>query len=207
MHSIDCAALDDVQGRPLTGTIGPTRCKDLIGESVPPGHRAGCTDGVAMIAANEAIAAHRHAAEGLRKEAMEGASGAAKLRGIVATHRMLQAGGLRHAGPNQRCARTNAPDASVKGNVATRAAADTFATNVLPIVLQIQVAGTTTHRAIAEIPSARGIRVARGGCPAGVGQASCQSRILYMQSATWLGQGQGSPFGADAQSSRARSVG
>jgi hypothetical protein len=48
----------------------------------------GTATGVAMItAADEAIAAHQRVAEGLWKEAVKGAAGAAKLREIVAAHR------------------------------------------------------------------------------------------------------------------------
>ncbi len=48
----------------------------------------GTATGVAMItAADEAIAAHQRVAEGLWKEAVKGAAGAAKLREIVAEHR------------------------------------------------------------------------------------------------------------------------
>ena len=53
--------------------------------------------------------------------------------------------------------------AAAKGATANRAAADAFAANVLPVVRQIQTAGATTHRAIAEALNARGIRTARGG--------------------------------------------
>lgn len=59
--------------------------------------------------------------------------------------------------------RTNLPDAAAKGNEANRAAADAFAANVLPVVKQIQAAGSTTPRAIAAALNARGIRTARGG--------------------------------------------
>lgn len=59
--------------------------------------------------------------------------------------------------------RTNLGEASAKGATANRAAADTFAANVLPIVKQIQASGATTSRAIAEALNARGIRTARGG--------------------------------------------
>jgi len=38
-----------------------------------------------------------------------------------------------------------------------------FATNVLPVVRQLQAAGLTTTRALAEALNARGIRTARGG--------------------------------------------
>jgi len=57
----------------------------------------------------------------------------------------------------------NLEAAAVKGAEANRAAADSFATNVLPVVRQIEAAGATSHRAIAEALNARGIRTARGG--------------------------------------------
>jgi DNA invertase Pin-like site-specific DNA recombinase len=59
--------------------------------------------------------------------------------------------------------RTNLPEASAKGNVANRAAADAFAANVLPIVRQIQGAGVTGLANIAQALNDRGIRTARGG--------------------------------------------
>jgi DNA invertase Pin-like site-specific DNA recombinase len=59
--------------------------------------------------------------------------------------------------------RTNLPEASAKGNVANRAAADAFAANVLPIVRQMQANGVTNHRSIAAALNDRGIRTARGG--------------------------------------------
>jgi hypothetical protein len=49
------------------------------------------------------------------------------------------------------------------GIAANRAAADAFAANVLPLVRQLQTAGVTTTRSIAEALNARGIRTARGG--------------------------------------------
>ena len=59
--------------------------------------------------------------------------------------------------------RTNLPAAQAKGAAANREAADAFAANVLPVVRQLQAAGITTARAIAEALNARGIRTARGG--------------------------------------------
>ncbi len=53
--------------------------------------------------------------------------------------------------------------AQAKGAAANREQAEAFAANVLPIVRQIEAAGVTTHRAIAEALNARGIRTARGG--------------------------------------------
>jgi DNA invertase Pin-like site-specific DNA recombinase len=59
--------------------------------------------------------------------------------------------------------RTNLRDAQAKGVATNRKVADAFAANVLPIVRQIQAAGTTTHRAIALALNDRGVRTARGG--------------------------------------------
>jgi DNA invertase Pin-like site-specific DNA recombinase len=59
--------------------------------------------------------------------------------------------------------RTNLAEAQAKGSAATRQAADAFAANVLPVVRQLQAAGTTTARDIAKALNARGIRTARGG--------------------------------------------
>jgi DNA invertase Pin-like site-specific DNA recombinase len=59
--------------------------------------------------------------------------------------------------------RTNLPDASAKGAEANREAADTFASNVLPIVRQIEATGVKGHRGIAAALNARGVRTARGG--------------------------------------------
>jgi hypothetical protein len=78
-------------------------------------------------------------------------------------------GGWRRAGPHRyrREAalgnRTNLPAAQVKGAAANRGAADAFAANVLPLLRQLQAAGITTARAIAEALNARGVRTARGG--------------------------------------------
>jgi DNA invertase Pin-like site-specific DNA recombinase len=59
--------------------------------------------------------------------------------------------------------RTNLADAQAKGVATNRKAADAFAANALPIVKQIQAAGATTHRAIAQALNDRGVRTARGG--------------------------------------------
>jgi DNA invertase Pin-like site-specific DNA recombinase len=50
-----------------------------------------------------------------------------------------------------------------KAHAANRAAANQFATNILPIIREIQVAGRTTLREIAASLNARGVRTARGG--------------------------------------------
>ena len=59
--------------------------------------------------------------------------------------------------------RTNLDTAQALGAAANAAGANAFAANVLPIIRQIQAAGATTGRAIAEALNARGIRTARGG--------------------------------------------
>lgn len=59
--------------------------------------------------------------------------------------------------------RTNLPDAQAKGVATNRKAADAFASNVLPIIRQIQTTGATTNRAIATALNDRGVRTARGG--------------------------------------------
>jgi Recombinase len=59
--------------------------------------------------------------------------------------------------------RTNLPEAQAKGVSVNRQAADAFAANVLPVVRQIQAAGATTFRAIADALNNRGVRTARGG--------------------------------------------
>jgi DNA invertase Pin-like site-specific DNA recombinase len=59
--------------------------------------------------------------------------------------------------------RTNLDEARSKGNEANRAAAHSFAHNVLPIVQQIQASGVTSLRGIARALNARGVATARGG--------------------------------------------
>lgn len=59
--------------------------------------------------------------------------------------------------------RTNLREAQAKGAAAGAEAADAFAANVLPIIREMQRAGVTTPRKIAEALNARGIRTARGG--------------------------------------------
>lgn len=59
--------------------------------------------------------------------------------------------------------RTNLAEAQTMGAASNRQAADAFAANVLPVVRELQSAGTKTVRAIAEALNARGIRTARGG--------------------------------------------
>ncbi len=56
-----------------------------------------------------------------------------------------------------------AAEAAVKAHAANRAAADQFASNVLPVVREIQAAGITSLAAIAAALNARGVRTARDG--------------------------------------------
>ncbi len=75
----------------LTGNFKILRARDramLAINPFRPDTVPGTPTGVAMITgADEAIAAHQRVAEGLWKEALKGAAGAAKLREIVAAHR------------------------------------------------------------------------------------------------------------------------
>jgi len=61
----------------------------------------------------------------------------------------------------EREGNARAAEAAVKAHAANRAAADKLAANVLPIVRDIQAAGHTTLREIAESLNARGVRTAR----------------------------------------------
>ena len=66
-------------------------------------------------------------------------------------------GARRHAGQPDESGR-----GAAKGAPPT-AAADAFAANVLPVVRQLQAAGTTTARDIARELNDRGVKTARGG--------------------------------------------
>jgi DNA invertase Pin-like site-specific DNA recombinase len=57
----------------------------------------------------------------------------------------------------------NASDAAAAGRRAQIAAAEAFATTVLPIVRSLQKAGVTSYRGIAAALNGRGVRTARGG--------------------------------------------
>ncbi|RYI34241.1 MAG: recombinase family protein [Acetobacteraceae bacterium] len=59
--------------------------------------------------------------------------------------------------------RTNLSAAQAKGAASTRAAAEAFAGNALPIVRQVEASGVTSYRGIADALNARGVRTARGG--------------------------------------------
>lgn len=87
---------------------------------------------------------------------------AEKERALIADRTRVALGAKKAAGAKLGN-RTNLAEAQAMGAAANRAAADTFASNVLPVVRQMQAAGITTVRAIAEALNARGIRTARGG--------------------------------------------
>ena len=59
--------------------------------------------------------------------------------------------------------RTNLAAAQAKGRKVLRDTAVAFARNVLPVVREIQQAGTTDMRGIAKALNARGVRTPRGG--------------------------------------------
>lgn len=59
--------------------------------------------------------------------------------------------------------RTNLGEARALAVESTKATADAFALNVLPIIGQVRGAGATSYRAIADALNARGVRTARGG--------------------------------------------
>ncbi|GAC1574533.1 MAG: recombinase family protein [Sphingomicrobium sp.] len=59
--------------------------------------------------------------------------------------------------------RTNLPEARVKAVAATKAQANAFALNVLPVIDQVRESGATSYNAIAKQLNVRGVRTARGG--------------------------------------------
>lgn len=59
--------------------------------------------------------------------------------------------------------RTNLSAARLRAAKSTKASADAFAANVLPIIEQVRAAGSTSLRAIASALNARGVSTARGG--------------------------------------------
>jgi DNA invertase Pin-like site-specific DNA recombinase len=67
-----------------------------------------------------------------------------------------KAGGIKLGNPR-------AAEAAVKAHAASRAQANQFAANVLPIVREIEASGLTNPREIAAALNARGVRTARGG--------------------------------------------
>ena len=58
--------------------------------------------------------------------------------------------------------RTNFADAQAKGTAATKAQADAFAANVMPLIRQMQAAGITSVRALTAELNARGVRTMYG---------------------------------------------
>ena len=59
--------------------------------------------------------------------------------------------------------RTNLAEAQAKGVASTKATADAFALNVLPVIDQVRKSGATSYNAIAKQLNVRGVRTARGG--------------------------------------------
>jgi DNA invertase Pin-like site-specific DNA recombinase len=58
---------------------------------------------------------------------------------------------------------SNLSEAGALGRMASKQAADAFATNILPVIRQMQAGGLTTYQAVADALNNRGIRTARGG--------------------------------------------
>jgi DNA invertase Pin-like site-specific DNA recombinase len=59
--------------------------------------------------------------------------------------------------------RTNLHEAQIAGAAANKASAARFASNILPVIREIQTLGSNSNRAIASALTARGVRTARGG--------------------------------------------
>jgi DNA invertase Pin-like site-specific DNA recombinase len=59
--------------------------------------------------------------------------------------------------------RTNLAEAQAKGVASTKASADAFALNVLPVIYQVKKGGIHTYQGIADALNVRGVRTARGG--------------------------------------------
>lgn len=59
--------------------------------------------------------------------------------------------------------RTNLPEARAKAAASTKATADAFALNVLPVIEQVKAQGVTSYNGIAAALNVRGVRTARGG--------------------------------------------
>lgn len=99
-----------------------------------------------MLHVMAAIAEHER---GLISERTKAALAAAKARGRA----------LGWANP----VRSDQADASAAGAAVQRAGADRHAANVLPIIREVQRAGVSTLRGIADALNARGVQTARGG--------------------------------------------
>jgi len=59
--------------------------------------------------------------------------------------------------------RTNLAEARAKAVASTKATADAFALNVLPVIEQVKAQGVISYNGIAEALNVRGVRTARGG--------------------------------------------
>jgi DNA invertase Pin-like site-specific DNA recombinase len=86
---------------------------------------------------------------------------AEKERALISTRTKAALAAKKAAGA--RLGNPRAAEAAIKAHAANRVAADQFASNVLPVVREIQAAGITSLAAIAAALNARGVRTARGG--------------------------------------------
>ncbi len=86
---------------------------------------------------------------------------AEKERALISAHTKAALAAKKAAGA--KLGNLRAAEAAVRAHAAHRAMADQFASNVLPIVREIQATGRTTLREIAASLNARGICSARGG--------------------------------------------
>lgn len=59
--------------------------------------------------------------------------------------------------------RTNLAEARAKAVASTKASADAFALNVIPVIEQVKAQGVTSYNGIAAALNVRGVRTARGG--------------------------------------------
>ena len=70
-------------------------------------------------------------------------------------------------------------DARARAVASTKAEADRFASNVAPIIHEIQSSGVSSHRGIARALNARGVATARGGQWTAVQVGAILQRVSY----------------------------